>query len=323
VTDSRCQKDEWLVRNFEDDMRLLSPYVNDSSLTDIYVNPDGGVITESIDKGKSFTDLVIPAERRRAIIVSAAAIFHWPINPYADVPEVEGVLPDSMHRLRFTGILPPAAIEPAIALRRPPSRVFSLEEYLANGQITHDQYDVICAVIKARGNIIVSGATGSGKTTFTNAVLQKMVEMSPEDRFYIVEDVRELICSARDKVPLFALDPQVSASKLVFMSLRFTPKRIIFGEIRYPKVAFELVTAWNTGHRGSCTTIHANTCASSLARLNNLYNTASGSRGIIDFPEVMSLCVHLTNKDGRRFADDLLEVNEKSFACLKEQGIFS
>lgn len=300
-----------IYENFLNDVGPLIPFFEDRSLTDIYVNPDGHVIVESSAAGKIFTDVWLDEYQATAIVISAAALFSWEIDPTSDVPKVEGVLPPP-YKLRFTGILPPASTpQPAIALRRPSDHVISLEEYLERGNITREWYDLVCRHIEGRGNILVSGSTGSGKTTFTNGCIKKMAEVSPSDRFYIVEDVRELICPAEDSVMLFASHPESSASELVQESLRFTPKRIIFGELRYPQVAYDLVTAWSTGHSGNITTIHANDCRSSLARLNKLCNDKTGNaQGQLDFRDILSLCVHLKNQRGRRFVDEVLVINE-------------
>jgi type IV secretion system protein TrbB len=311
MNNETAAKQELLYRNFLDDVSPLIPYFDDQFLTDIYINPcENGceVVTESIQDGVVFTGLTLDEYQAEAIIISAASLFKWNINPYADVPKVEGVLP-APYKLRFTGLLPPCVDRPAIALRRPPSRVFSLEEYLKEGRLSREYYDIICRTIEDRGNILVCGSTGSGKTTFTNAVLKKMVEYCPLDRFYLVEDVKELICTARNKVSCFASHPDSSASELVQESLRFTPKRIIFGELRYPQVAFDYVTALQTGHCGNVTTIHANDCCSALYRLNSLCNMATKNpAGQLEYPEILSLVVHLNSVRGFRVVDEIRQI---------------
>ena len=154
-----------------------------------------------------------------------------------------------------------------------------------------EQYDLICRFIKERKNLLVGGGTGSGKSTFTNAVIKKMTEYTPDDRFYIVEDVPELQCGARDKT-MIAVNPR-HAAEAVRTALRWTPDRIIFGEVRYGEVANELLKAWNTGHTGNITTIHADNCASMLVRMEDLLREEI--KGTIPrISAAIHLCVHLT-----------------------------
>jgi type IV secretion system protein VirB11 len=106
-------------------------------------------------------------------------------------------------------------------------------------RLSPDEYGLVCRFIKERKNLLIGGGTGSGKSTFTNAVLKKMVEYTPNDRFYIVEDVPELQCEAKDKT-MIAVNPR-HAAEAVRTALRWTPDRIIFGEVRYGEVANELM----------------------------------------------------------------------------------
>jgi type IV secretion system protein VirB11 len=151
------------------------------------------------------------------------------------------------------------------------------------------EYDLVCRFIKERKNLLIGGGMGSGKSTFTNAILKKMVEYTSSDRFYIVEDVPELQCEAKDKT-MIAVNPR-HAAEAVRTALRWTPDRIIFGEVRYGEVANELIKAWNTGHTGNVTTIHADSCASMLVRMEDLLRE--------EIKGTIHLCAHLTaTKDG-------------------------
>lgn len=300
------EKQERLWNNFLDDVEQLLPLFDNQNYTDININQDGTVIADG-KNGKEYTGIHLSEEKVTAIIISAASLFNYTIDPDAEVPKVEGVLPVP-YKLRFTGMLPPASSPPCIALRRPSNRIFSIEDYLKNNQMSQAQYDVICRTIKDRGNIIVSGSTGSGKTTFTNAVIKKMVEYTPDDRFYIVEDVQELVCTAKDKVMLLAPNPENAASRLVQEALRFTPDRIIFGELRYPQVTYDMLTSWNTGHFGNVTTVHANDCTSTLKRLGDMYNQAAKTNCVLEWPELLSLIVHLKRIGNMRVVDEIKKI---------------
>jgi type IV secretion system protein VirB11 len=148
--------------------------------------------------------------------------------------------------------------------------------------------------IRSKENILIGGGTGSGKTTFTNACMEKMREFTPHERFLIIEDTPELQCAAEDKTQLYIRKEQ--AALAVQFALRWCPKRIIFGEMRNGIVARELIEAWNTGHPGNLTTLHADSAASMLNRLRGMLSEVITGT-IPDLSETIHLCVHLRNKE--------------------------
>lgn len=238
----------------------------------------------------------------------------------SDFPKLECQLPPPYY-MRFTGLLPEAVESPQIAMRRRAERVFSLEEYVEQGRLRKDEYDLICQYIKDRKNLLVGGSTGSGKTTFTNAVLKKMVEYTPNDAFYIVEDVPELQCEARDKTMIYAT--KNSAAEAVRTALRWTPKRIIFGEVRYGEVAEELIKSWNTGHTGNVTTIHADSASSMLTRMESILSEVIMGK-LPDLTQVIHLCVHLARNQNGPYIDQVLPVKPRTREFLdvvKEHGL--
>jgi type IV secretion system protein VirB11 len=283
------QKQQRLYDNFMDDISSLKKYLDDSAVTDIFSGGGGEIIVKRFAEGKVFTGEQLPPSKVRGIILSAAALLGKQIDPLNGFPKLEAVIPPP-YSARITGLLPPWVASPEIALRKPPRIIFPLEDYVAKKRLRPEHYELICQFIKDRKNLLVGGGTGSGKSTFVNAVIKKMTEYTPDDRFYIVEDVPELRCDARDKTML-AVSPR-HAAEAVRTALRWTPDRIIFGEVRYGEVANELLKAWNTGHSGNITTIHADSCASMLVRMEDLLREEI--RGTISrLSAAIHLCVHL------------------------------
>lgn len=288
------KKKERLYANFLDDIFPLKKYLDDRGVTDIFVGGDGEIIVKRFSEGKIFTGEKMKSSSVRGIILSAASLLDKEIDVLGGFPKLEAVIPPPLS-FRLTGILPPWVASPSLSIRKPPLLVFSLEDYLEKGRMTEDQYALVLSHIERRKNILVGGGTGSGKSTFTNAVLKKMAEYTPDDRFYIVEDVQELKVEARD-VTFVTVNP-CHAAEAVRTALRWTPDRIIFGELRYGEVANELIKAWNTGHRGNVTTIHADSCATMLSRLASLLREEIKG-DIPDLKEAVHLLVHL--KSGER-----------------------
>ena len=126
------------------------------------------------------------------------------------------------------------------------------------------------AVVKRR-NILVAGGTSSGKTTLANALLGKMAHL--DERVILIEDTRELQSPARDTVALRTRAGSVSMADLVRSTLRLRPDRIIVGEVRGAE-ALDMLKAWNTGHPGGIATVHANSAASALLRIEQLIQEA-------------------------------------------------
>lgn len=165
-------------------------------------------------------------------------------------------------------------------LRLPPD---FRELYRRFGRITgcksahsHTQHEVISllrSAIASRMNIVISGGTGSGKTTLANAVIAEIVATAPEDRMVILEDTAEIQCTAENAVSLHTTDT-VDMARLLKSTMRLRPDRIIVGEVR-DGAALTLLKAWNTGHPGGVTTIHSNTAMSALRRLEQLTAEAS------------------------------------------------
>jgi len=304
---AREEKSKRIYGNFLEDLGILREFFEEPSITDIKIIDTGEIIIEKSPEGKVFTGKFLPPEQVRGIILSASSMLDLPIDYSQKFPKLECVLPKP-YNLRFTGLLPPAVEHAQIAMRRPAAKIFTLEEYLANGQLRKDEYELICKYIEERKNILVGGSTGSGKTTFTNAILRKMTEYTPNDSFYIVEDVPELQCPAHDKT-LISVN-RYCAAEAVRTALRWTPNRIIFGEVRYGEVADELINSWNTGHTGNVTTIHADTASSMLLRMQEILSQVIKGK-LPDLTKVIHLCIHLKKRAGKPpIVDEVLPISE-------------
>lgn len=318
---AREEKAQRVYANFLEDLGIVKKYFEDPSITDIKIIGTGEIIVEKFVVGKVFTGEFLSPAQVKGIILSASHLLEQEIDFSTGLPKLECVLPKP-YNLRFTGILPPAVPNAEIAMRRPAAKIFTLEEYVANGQLQKEEYDLICQYIKERKNILVGGSTGSGKTTFTNAILRKMTEYTPNDAFYIVEDVPELQCPAHDKT--FIAVNRKCAAEAVRTALRWTPDRIIFGEVRYGEVADELIKSWNTGHTGNVTTIHADTASSMLIRMQDIL--AEVITGVLpDLTQVIHLCVHLKKRPGKSpIVDEIMPIKSgtKSFInMLRENNL--
>jgi pilus assembly protein CpaF len=179
-------------------------------------------------------------------------------------------------------VVPPAAVDHAIvAIRRFTQAVRSLEDLVAAGTATQGQVDTLTAAIHTRKTILVSGGTGTGKTTLLNL----LAALIPSDeRVVTIEDAAELrIPGHRVRLEAHPANQEgvgeITIRSLLRSALRLRPDRIIVGEVRGAE-ALDLISALNTGHRGSLSTIHANTPREALWRLETLALSAG------DTPEI-------------------------------------
>lgn len=313
VTFNENAKQEKWLKNLEDDLRPILPYLNDENYTDIAIGIKGQVIVEGIGMDKEFTDIYFDDSTTTRIIYASSAILGVTID--SANPIVEGVIPK--WNIRIEGILPPRASKnPMFFIRRPAKKIFTLENYLSQKRITKEQYDLLVHHIKKRSNIIIGGETGSGKTTLLNGIIDKMKDFTPNDRFYIVEDAGEIQCKAKDVVPISAEGKD--CVKAVGIALRCNVARIIFGELRYGDVTNELLKSWNTGHTGNVSTIHADSCLSMISRIRSLLREVILGE-LPDVAESVQLLVHMIPTKNGPIVNEIVETKTMSNNTFMEE----
>jgi type IV secretion system protein TrbB len=248
---------------------LIAEALGRADIVEIMANPDGSLWVDRAGVGREKVGRIEQAAAETTIRLLAS---HMGETVTPDRPAVAGVLPRSGER--FQGLLPPLAERPVFTIRKRASIVFTLDDYIAKGILLATGADVIRRAVCERKNILVAGGTGSGKTTLVNAILAEPPFRN--DRIVLIEDTKELQCPAEDKVELLTknTEPRVTMTDLLRMTLRLRPDRIIIGEVRGPE-ALAMLKAWNTGHPGGVATIHANSAADALRRIEDLVGEAS------------------------------------------------
>lgn len=169
---------------------------------------------------------------------------------------------------------------------------------MASGALSAAHAAAVRQAIAERANLVISGATNSGKTTFANAVLAEIVASAPEHRYLVLEDTRELHCAAANLLSL-RTTLEISMRKLLAKSLRERPDRILIGEVRGAE-ALDLLKAWNTGHPGGLCTLLAKNTRAALIRLDSLVQEAGVPPQRALIAETVGLLVHLGFAGGRR-----------------------
>lgn len=277
----------------------------DPRTVEVMANPDGRLVVDRLDGGRSLASARLSAEARERTIRLVADHVGEPIRP--EDPRLAGVLPGGE---RFQGFLPPITAAPAFAIRKRPSRIIPLEDYVAAGVLDPAQARRLEAAADARRNILISGGTGSGKTTLANAVLA--LPAFAGDRVFLIEDAPELQCAAWDQVAVLTRrhPRRVGVGDLVRDALRMRPDRIVVGEMRDGAAALETLKAWNTGHPGGLATLHANSAAEALTRLEDLLREVLASVPERLVRDAVDLIVHIERTSAGRRVQAILDIRE-------------
>ena len=316
LTETQRRQGNLILSSFGEE---ILRYWKDEAVSEIYLNDDYLLRLDTI-YGRKRTDIKLNEEIVQRICMAIAGYNHELVDN--NHPRL-GIELDTL-RIRAQIQYPPVVSRPVFFLRKMAARIYTLEEYLAQGILEEKHYNYIIQAIQQRKNVIVVGATNSGKTTFLNAVLKKLSEVHPDHRLLILQDASELQCSSDDVQYLKTAKSKehpVTMEDLVFDSLRLSPDRIIVGEVRDGS-AYDVLKAWNTGHPGGFCTIHADGCADAFTRLELLVKESGISTSTEDIRYLIGGIVKTiisiqkkTGEDGtHRKVDEIIEVssyNEK------------
>jgi type IV secretion system protein TrbB len=277
----------------------LVALLDDPHVIEVMLNADGVVWVEKLAEGMLRTPVAVrAADAERMLRLVASEVL---VELNAQHPSLSAKLP-APWGARLQAAIPPIVDAPVFALRKPARIVFSLEDYVSRGILSLRQRDALERAVLAHDNVLIGGGTGSGKTTFANALV-KVIAEETEDRVHIVEDTPELQCTAPNRLQVLVQPGVHSWRDAIMAAMRFRPDRILVGEVRDGS-ALELLKAWNTGHPGGVATIHANDTRAMLDRLCQLIEEVvyPAPRALV--AQTIQICVHIqrdkTHPAGRR-----------------------
>ena len=244
----------------------IAGHLADPAVVEVMLNPDGRLWIDRLAGGMGDTgETITPADAERIVRLVA---HHVGVEVHEAAPRVSAELPTGE---RFEGLLPPVVTAPSFAIRKPAVAVFTLDDYVEAGIMTEGQAEYLRRAVVERKNILVAGGTSTGKTTLVNALLAEVAKTG--DRVVLIEDTRELQCTAPNLIALRTREGVITLSDLVRSGLRLRPDRIPIGEVRGAE-ALDLVKAWGTGHPGGIGTLHAGSVLAALYRLEQLIQEA-------------------------------------------------
>ena len=290
----------------------ITPLLLDNAITEIMVNAPNEIYVE-ID-GKIVKDETVSFINDKHIIRTIQRIVQ-PLGRTIDAanPMVDARLRDGS---RLNAVIPPLSLKgPVLTIRKFNKKLETIDDLLRGGSLTVNMARFLEAAVEAKLNIIISGGTGTGKTTLLN-ILSSF--LGDDERIITIEDAAELklhqkhVISLETRLINYEGEGEVTIRDLVRNSLRMRPDRIIVGEVR-GKEAFDMMQAMNTGHEGSITTLHANNPVDALNRLetmilmNEMEIPVSAVRGYIE--NAIDIIVQIDRlSDGKRKVTSISEL---------------
>lgn len=310
----------------------LEPLLKDKTVSDILVNSYKNIYVER--KGKlEKTDTTFRDDTHLLNVIDRI-VSQVGRRIDESSPMVDARLKDGS---RVNAIIPPLAIDgPSLSIRRFAVDRLQMDQLLEFGTLNAEMAHFLEAIVKGRLNILISGGTGSGKTTTLN-VCSGFIPKN--ERIVTIEDSAELQLQQPHVVRLETRPPNIEGRgaitqrELVINSLRMRPDRIVVGEVRGGE-AVDMLAAMNTGHDGSMTTIHANTPRDALGRIENMFAMAGWNMPIKNVRAQVASALHIVvqlrrMEDGKRRITSIVEINSMEgdvitmteLFCFKRRGI--
>jgi len=288
-------------------LRPIEPLLLDESISEIMGNPDLSWHYERDGKLIQDDSIQFDAARLRTGLEVIANKLGKKLDE--DSPLLNARLPDGS---RLAAMIPPIVQSPGVVIRKFTSRRFTVEDLIVRGTLPRSLAEFLATQIERGKTILISGGTGTGKTTLLNILAQSIPD---HERLVIIEDTAEL---SIHKPNIVSTESQtdthrkpVTFDDLLRHSLRLRPDRIILGEVRGNE-ARTLLDSFNTGHSGSLATIHANSAEKALRRFANLvlrsHSQATYSDVEAEIADAVDLVIHVERQPGRRVIREVLRI---------------
>jgi pilus assembly protein CpaF len=299
-------------------LRPIEHLIRNDAISEIMVNGSGRIFIEKQGELLTVPDIVLTEKLLLVAVRNIARVLGDEIND--EMPLLDSRLPDGS---RVAAALPPCSRRGiTLTIRKFPTRLFTPEDLVRAGTLPGVILDYLAESVRSRRNILVSGGTGSGKTTMLNALA---TFIDPAERVVLIEETSEVRITLENLIEFEARReqpgrPAVTIRDLLRATLRHRPDRILVGEVRGGE-AFDLLQALNTGHSGTLSTIHANSAKLAISR----FITCVLQSGVelpyrairSNIADALDLVLHVERRNRRRYVAELLRL--ASYDANKDQ----
>jgi pilus assembly protein CpaF len=290
-------------------LRPIQTHILDPDVSEIMVNGPEQVFVERAGYLEQIEGVTLNEKSLMVAVKNIARRLGDDISE--EKPILDSRLPDGS---RVAAVIPPCSLNGVVlTIRKFNARRFGIDDLIRIGTLTSDLAQRLGAAVRTRQNILISGGTGTGKTTLLNILANFIAD---QDRVLVIEDTAEIQIDSPNLVRFEARRaqndlPAVSIRDLLKASLRHRPDRILLGEIRGGE-AFDLLQLLNTGHSGTLSTVHANSAQQALSRFTTCVLQSEMElpyRAIkSNIADSLNLLVQIERRPGRRFVSQVLEI---------------
>ena len=291
-------------------LRPIESLILDSEISEIMVNGSKHIFIEKLGHIQPVPDVTISQKSLEVAVRNIARRLGDDISE--EKPVLDSRLPDGS---RVAAVLPPCSLNGVIlTIRKFNAKYFAIEDLVAGGTLTAELAQRLRLAVLDHQNILISGGTGTGKTTFLTALSSFIPK---HERVLVIEDTAEIQIRIPNLVRFEARReqngiPAVTIRELLKASLRHRPDRILLGEIRGAE-AFDLLQLLNTGHSGTISTVHASSAAQALSRFTSCVLQSGVELPYLaiknNIAESLNILIHLERRPGRRFISEVAEIS--------------
>ncbi|MGL5414004.1 ATPase, T2SS/T4P/T4SS family [Cetobacterium sp.] len=294
----------------------------DPKVTEVMINSNKKIFLKKLGEGYVCLDF----ESKDEILINLLKLLSGLDNKVitSDDPNVSTklYLEEQKLKLRIEGLINPVVQHPTINIRKQSEYLLTLDDYLKDKFLTKEVYDFLINAVKTKKNVLVVGGTDTGKTTFTNALINVMDGLG--ERIIAIEEIPELQIKSENVNRIQVIPKIFNSLQALKYCMRASPERIVFGEVREGESAYEFINGLNSGHPGGLTTIHADDGLGGLKKLETYINQIYGKPMREEIGMVINVIVTVKMQNYKRYlaSVDICEGYDYSIKQYKLKNIY-
>lgn len=289
---------EGLITQSLKNLKIYNDIYQDKNVTEIMINTNKSIFTKNLGVGFKKKDEISTNNDVINILKVLSSLDNKELTK--DNPSLSAkLILNNKEVVRVEGLIPPAVENPTINMRKQNLFLKPLESYLEDKFINQEVYEYLKNAVEKKKNILIIGGTDTGKTTFTNAIINLMERT--EQRLIVIEEIPELKTSSQNVNRIQVIPNIFNSVQALKYCMRASPERIIFGEVREGESAYEFINGLNSGHPGGVSTIHADDGLGGLKKLETYINGVFGKTMSEEIGMTIDVLIVLKMKNYNRY----------------------